>query len=135
VNGHKTNPVPNSYESGMLLIRDGAILPASLAIESEAFLPGWRKVKNFDGYTLSRKIKEVNWSFHRLTGEHSARVMGLAHAVTLQRGISRILHELQGRRFNSLEITVVVLKRILGLAFLSVSASRRHIQGELKVSA
>jgi hypothetical protein len=36
--------------------------------------------------------------------------------------------------FNALEITNVVLKRFVGLAFLSISASRRHIQGGLKAT-
>ena len=124
----------NDEESGMVLIRDGALLPPDMAIESEPFLPGWRVVKNLDGYTLNRKIKEVNWNFVRLTGEYKARVVGRAYAGTLRRGVTRILMELRGRKFNSLEITSVVLRRFVGLAFLSISANRRHIQGGLKVT-
>ena len=130
----QTNPLPDINESGIVLIREGALLPPDLTIESEAFLPGWRVVKNFDGYGLNHKIKEANWNFVRLTGEYRARVVGRAYHGALRRGVTRILAELRGRRFNSLEITVVVLKRFVGLAFLSISANRRHIQGELKVS-
>jgi hypothetical protein len=126
--------VPNSEESGMVLIRDGALLPPDMTIESEAFLPGWRLVKNLDGYSLNRKIKEANWNFVHLTGEYKARVVGRAYAGTLRRGVTRILMELRGRKFNSLEITNVVLKRFVGLAFLSISANRRHIQGGHKVT-
>jgi len=126
--------MPNSEESGMVLIRDGALLPPDMAIESEPFLPGWRVVKNLDGYSLNRKIKEANWNFVHLNGEYKARVVGRAYAGTLRKGVTRILTELRGRRFNSLEITVVVLKRFVGLAFLSISANRRHIQDGLKVT-
>jgi hypothetical protein len=127
-------PKPEMNESNMILIREGALLPPDFALESEAFLPGWRVVKHFDGYTLNRKISQANWNFVRLDGEHKARVVGRAYAGTLRKGIARILDGLRGKKFNSLEITVVGLKRFVGLAFLSISANRRHIQGGLRVS-
>ena len=125
---------PEMIESNMILIREGALLPPDFALESEAFLPGWRVVKHFDGYTLNRKITQANWNFVRLTGEHKARVVGRAYTGTLRKGIARILGGLRGKKFNSLEITVVGLKHFVGLAFLSISANRRHIQGGLRVT-
>lgn len=118
----------------MILIREGALLPPNFALESEPFLPGWRVVKNFDGYTLNRKISQANWNFVRLTGEHKARVVGRAYAETLRKGIVQILNRLRGKKFNSLEITVLGLNRFVGLAFVSISANRRHIQGGIRVS-
>ena len=122
-------------ESTMILIREGALLPPDFTLESEAFLPGWRMVKNFDGYTLNRKISQANWNFVRITGEHKARVVGRAYPGTLRKGIARILTRLHGKKFNSLEITVVDLKRFIGLAFISISANRRHIQGGARMAA
>src|ERR1700721_3358639 len=126
--------MPEMNESGMILIREGALFPAGFEVESEALLPGWRVVKNFDGYTLNRKISQANWNFVRFNGEHQARVGGRAYAGTLRRGIAQILTGLRGKKFNSLEVTVVVLKRFVGLAFVSISANRRHIQGGLRFS-
>ncbi len=128
------NAAAEVHETRMVLIREGALLPPDLQLESEAFLPGWRKVKNFDGYTLSRKIKEANWNFVRLSGEHKARAVGRVYAGTLRKGIARILDGLRGRKFNALEITTVALSRFVGLAFVSISANRRHIQGGIRVS-
>jgi hypothetical protein len=122
-------------ESSMILIREGALLPPDFTLESEAFLPGWRMVKHFDGYTLNRKISQANWNFVRFTGDHKANVVGRVYAGTLRRGIARILSGLRGKKFNSLEITVVGLKRFGGLAFLRISANRRHIQGAARVAA
>jgi hypothetical protein len=124
----------HSNETGLVLIRDGALLPPNFAIESETFLPGWRVVKNLDGYSLNRKITEANWNYVRLSGECKARVVGCVYRETLRRGVHRILTELRGRKFNSLEIAVTVLKQFVGLAFLSISANRRHIQGDARVS-
>jgi hypothetical protein len=125
--------VLNEEESGMVLIRDGAQLPPDMTIESEPFLLGWRVVKNLDGYFLN-KIKEANWNFVRLTGEYKARVVGRAYAGTMRRGVTRILMELRGRKLNSLEITNIVVRRFVGLALLSISATRGHIQGGQKVT-
>jgi hypothetical protein len=35
-------------------------LPPNLPTEGEAFVPGWRVVKNFDNYFMQRKIRETN---------------------------------------------------------------------------
>jgi len=127
--------MPHDCETGMILIRDGALLPPSFDVESDAFLPGWRVVKHFDGYTFNHRIKQANWNFVRLAGEYKARVVGRAYPGTLRKAVTRILTGLRGRKFNSLEVNVVVLKRFVGLAFLSISANRRHIQDRGKVSA
>src|SRR5208282_6220593 len=107
---------PNSQlrEIGFILIREGALLPPNLTIEREAFLPGWHLVKNLDGYTLNRKIKEANWNFVHLAGDYKASRVGRAYAGVLRSAVKRILTELRGGRFNSLEITVVGLKRFIG---------------------
>ena len=118
-------------DSGMILIREGALLPPDFALESEAFLPGWRVVKNFDGYTLNRKMSQANWNFVRLTGVHKTRVVGRAYAETLRRGIARILDGLRGKKFNSLEITSIRSRWFLGIPFVSVMANFRHIQQSL----
>ena len=128
-------PAPRINETGIILIRDGALLPPNFVVESETFLPGWRLLKHLDGYTFNHRIKAANWNFVRLTGEYKARVVGRAYSGTLRKAVTRILAGLRGRKFNSLEVNVVVLKRFIGLAFLSISANRRHIQDGLKVSA
>ncbi len=118
----------NSNESSILLVRDGALLPPDLPTDSESFVPGWRAVKNFDSYALTRKIRETNWSFVQLRGGKETRLMGRTRQDILRKGVARILTELRGRKFNSLEITVLVSKCFLGVTFLSISVSLRHFQ-------
>jgi hypothetical protein len=113
----------------MILFRENALLPPDLATESEFFVPGWRIVKNLDGYALQRKLKESNWNFAHMAGEGKARVVGRAQHETLLKGVKMILAELRGRRFNSLEITVVTMKRFFGLTYLNIVASPRHFEG------
>jgi len=115
-------------EPTILLVREGAELPPDLATESETFLPGWRVVKNFDNYALRRKIRETNWSFLQLRGGKETKVMGCARREILRKGVAQILAGLKGRKFNSLEITVLGSKSFLGLISLNIAANLRHFQ-------
>src|SRR5712671_3911874 len=111
-----------------IFIKEDTPLPANLPIESEAFLPGWRVVKNLDRSTLARNIEGANWNFFYLAGEIRATVLGRDRPGTLRRAVRRVLAKQEGQKFNSLEITRVVSKRFLGIPFMSVTAHSRHIQ-------
>jgi hypothetical protein len=113
--------------SGTILIRENALLPAGLAVESEVFLPGWRVIKNLRS-TLARNIEGANWTFFYLAGEIRVTVLGRDRPGTLRRAVKCVLAKQKGQKFNSLEITKVVSKRFLGIPFMSVTAHSRHIQ-------
>ena len=110
------------------MITEDTSLPANLSIESEAFLPGWRVVKNLDHSTLVRNIEAANWNFFYLAGEIRATVLGRDRSGTLRRALKCVLAKQEGQKFNSLEITKVVSKSFLGIPFMSVTAHSRHIQ-------
>jgi hypothetical protein len=59
-----------------ILIRENTLLPTGLSVETEDFLPGWRAVKNLDGYGLGRKIEEAKWYFFYLVGDLRAVALG-----------------------------------------------------------
>jgi hypothetical protein len=114
--------------AGNILIREDTPLPMNLSIESDAFVPGWRVVKNLDRSELTRKIEAANWNFFYLAGEIRATVLGWGWLGTLRRAIRCVLAKQEGPKFNSLEITKAVAKRFLGVPYLSLSAQARHIQ-------
>src|SRR6266481_1735658 len=111
-----------------VFIREDTPLPTTLSIESEAFLPGWRVVKNLDRSTLARNIEGANWNFFYLAGEIRATVLGGDRSGTVRRAVRRVLAKQKGQKFNSLEITNVVSKRFLGIPFINITAHSRHIQ-------
>ena len=111
-----------------ILIREGTLLPAGLAVEGETLLPGWRVVKNLDRSTLARNIEGAHWNFFYLAGEIRATVLGRDRSGTLRRAVRRVLAKQEGYKFNCLEITRVVSRRFLGILFMSVTAHSRHIQ-------
>jgi hypothetical protein len=120
--------MPDNSRARTILISEDTPLAANLPIESEAFLPGWRIVKNLDRSTLARNIGGANWNFFYLAGEIRATVLGRDRPGTLRRAVKCVLAKQEGQKFNSLEITKVVSKRFLGIPFMSVTAHSRHIQ-------
>jgi len=123
--------MPANDIAGSIFIREGTILPGGLIIETETFLPGWRAVRNCDGYRLGRKIEEAKWNFFYLAGEVRAIVLGREGHSTLRRAVRNILAKPEARKFNSLEITATRSRWFLGIPFVSVSANFRHIQPSL----
>lgn len=120
------------YTDGVatILIREGTPLPANLSIESEAFLPGWRLIKDLDGYGLDREIQEAGWAPCRLARETRATVSGIDEEKMIRRAIMEILARLESARFNSLEITrvtSVASKRFLEVRHVTVFAQSRLI--------
>jgi hypothetical protein len=114
--------------SGTIFIRDGTRLPQNLAIESEAFLPGWRVICNLDRSTLTTDIERAKWYFFYLAGAMKATVLGRNRPGTLRRAVKSILARREEQQSNSLEVTEVVAKWFCGIPFLSVTAHSRHIQ-------
>jgi hypothetical protein len=121
--------VKNTY--GTVLIRESALLPAGLALKSEAFLPGWRIVSDIDAFELSRQIDEAHWTFFYLAGEMKAIVFGREQPRALRNALKRILAKRKTLEHNSLQITSVVSKTFLGIPFLTVKAVSRHVRESL----
>ncbi len=123
--------MPDTIKTGTILIKEGTLLPEVLRFESEPCAPGWRLVKNLDGYGLGRKIHEAGWTFSWRTGEIGATVFGLDEQKTLRRAVEQILANPESAEFNSLEIMRVASeasKRFLGVRYVTVSAQSRDIQ-------
>jgi hypothetical protein len=117
--------------TGTILIKDGALLPEELLLETNPCVPGWGLVQDFDAYGLDREIQKTGWTFFSLAEVNRATVFGLDLQKMIRRAIERILANPKSRRFNSLEITRVASVgsgRFPGVRFITVSANLRHIQ-------
>jgi hypothetical protein len=122
------NSMPYAYEPTIFLVREGAELPPGLLTENASFLPGWRVVRNFDNYALRQKLRDTNWCLLQLRGRKETRVRGRARPEMLRRGVAQVLSDWKGRKFNSLEITVLGSKSFLGVIFLNIAVNLRHFQ-------
>ena len=120
--------MPAKAETGTLFIREGTILPSSLHLEADPYIPGWRSVKNLDSHGLDREISGAGWTFFCLAGEIQATVFGRGGPDRVSKAVKRILARLKSSEFNCLEVTGVVSTRFLGIPCTKVHARSRHIQ-------
>jgi hypothetical protein len=88
----------NQIDTGTLLLKDDALLPASLQLESEPNSKGWRAVKNLDGYTLDRKVREAGWNFFFMADEIEAGAFGFNVEDTTREATKRVLAHLGAGR-------------------------------------
>lgn len=114
--------------SETILIRENTLLPAGLVLETGAFLPGWRIVRDIDAGGLDRKIAAAHWHFFFLAGDFKVIVFGRKGPESLRRAVRRFLAKPEAQKFNSLEITGIAANWFLGVPFMSISANFRHIQ-------
>ena len=54
---------------GSILVRENTVFPPGVSVESDTLLPGWKLVRNLNGYGLARIIVKANWNFFYLAGE------------------------------------------------------------------
>jgi len=118
----------NTIKTGTILIREGALLPESLPIESEPYAPGWRLVKRLDSDGMSQTIGKAGWAFLYMAGVIRTSVFGFDEEKTTRKAIKRVIEHMRSKKFNCLEITQVAVERFLWLPFVTVSARSRHIQ-------
>jgi hypothetical protein len=126
--------MPEAIKPGIVLIKDGTLLPDSLKLESEPYSFDWRSVTNLDGYALDRKTHDAGWTFFYLAGERRATVFGHEGQETVRRAIKQILAGLKLEKFNSLEITRVAFKHFLGMPYATVSFHTRNMQEDMFLS-
>jgi len=117
-----------------ILIEEGALLPESLRFESEPYSKAWRLVENLDSRGLDRKIREAGWTFFYMAGGVSATAFGSDLEKTTCRAVKKVLASMKLDRLNCLEIAQVVVKRFLGLLYVTVSTHPRHIQQSMFLS-
>src|SRR6267378_2037783 len=123
--------MPDTIKPGIILIKEGTLLPEGVRFESEPCVPGWRLVKDLDGCGLDRKIRDAGWTFFCLAGQLGATVFGIDEQKTLSRAVGQILANLESAEFNSLEIMRVnseASKRFRGFALCNCPPPYRDFQ-------
>ena len=120
--------MPQTVKVGSILIKETLLFPSGVTVDSEAYSPGWKLVRNLDGYGLARLIVKAHWNFFYMADAMGAIAIGREVPGTLRRALKRIVAKPEGQNYNSLEVTKVAAKRFLGIPFVRVAANFRHIQ-------
>jgi len=118
----------NTIKTGAILIREDALLPESLLIESEPYAPARRLVNRLDIDGMSQTIGKAGWAFLYMAGVIKTSAFVSDEEKTTRKAIKGVVEHMRSKKFNCLEITQVVAKRFVWLPFVTVSARSRHIQ-------
>lgn len=120
--------MPPTIQAGTVLINDSPLIAQLFGLNSEVCSGDWSIVMKVDGFALDRKIHAAGWNFFFMAPEVKVMFFGAIGAKKVQNAVMRILAKVKRQRFNSLEVTGIVAKRILGVPYATVSAHSRHIQ-------
>jgi hypothetical protein len=120
--------MPDSPKDGIIFIRDGTTLPPILSVTTDAFIPNWRIVTSHNRSTLTRSIEGCDWYFFYLAGDIQATVLGGNTRSVLRKALKAILTKHGNDQLNSIEITSIVSRRVLGIPFTTFTAHSRQIQ-------
>jgi hypothetical protein len=118
----------DQIDTGTLLLKNDALLPGSLQLESEPNSKGWKSLKNLDGYGLDRKVREAGWNFFFMADEIEAGAFGFNVGDATRQATKRVLAHLGSEKFNCLQVTQVAVNCFMGISHVNVSGHRRHIQ-------
>jgi hypothetical protein len=121
--------MPNTIRTGSILIKDGTPLPGGLVVRSDAYVPGWRLVRNLGAFGFDGKIHEVGWTTSYTEDETNVTVFGFDARKTVCKALEQILANPKSAKCNSLEIkqvTSVASARFLGVTYLTVRAQFRY---------
>jgi hypothetical protein len=117
-----------SVQAGTILIEEQPLMAQALGLLSEPYFGDWSVVKNFDSFTLDRKIHAAGWNFFYMAAEVKAVFFGALGAQKIQNALKRILAKVSRQNYNGLEVTGIVARHFLGVPYAVVSAHSRHIQ-------
>jgi hypothetical protein len=120
--------MPQTVQVGTILVKDSPLVPEHFGLDIEHYSGNWNVVKTLDAFALERKIRGAGWSFSFMAEEVKGISFGAVGVKKVQNTLHRIFRKVRQQPFNALEVTGIVLKRLLGVPFTIVSAHSRHIQ-------
>ena len=114
-------------QSGTLLIRKGAVLPASILLKSSVTNDSFSAVQGgAELLQLKAELAQAGWNYF---------YMGAVEQTVFGKGPKRIASAMNGvaakmqlKKCNSLQIDAITPHSVLGIPYLRVSAHCCHIQ-------
>jgi len=102
--------------------------PQFFGLNSEPYSGPWSVVKGLNGFALDRKIRAAGWNFFFIASQVKVMFLGAPRANKIQRAVNRILGRVSEQHYNSLEVTGIVTRHLLGMPYTVVSGHPRHLQ-------
>jgi hypothetical protein len=122
--------------AGMIAIRGGTLLPASLALEKLSVADDWASLtRQFNRKQLEGALATAGWTLFYMAGSVCRRGIGFDRAKMLRTALKRVVALAKVQGFNCVEIDQVTNGRVFGIPSISVSGHACLIQSGLSCLA
>jgi hypothetical protein len=120
--------MPATVHADTMLIQEGVLLPTSLRLQSDSYVSGWRVLKEFNSYSLDRRVRAFGWHLFYRAEEVKAIVYGRGEERDVRRAVNRIVAKARPLNFNCIGLTKIVTEHFLGIPYLTISGHPHHLQ-------
>ena len=117
-----------AIENGCIFVMDGLLLPPTLRFDGQSYSDGWRLLNRLKSGEIMSRAQGCDWNFIYLAEGMRRTVFGFGRATSLRRAMNKLLTESRKNAFNSVEVTDIIVHRLLGLHWVSVRAHSRSLQ-------
>jgi hypothetical protein len=116
-----------SFETGSILLADGAAAPESLHLRSDSLLGGWGLIANARS-TVDKDMTDAGWTLFFVAGGIKATVFGFDEQKTVPAALKRLAGMVKDLKCNSFEIAQVTHSLFMGISRVTLSGHARHLQ-------
>jgi hypothetical protein len=113
---------------GEMFLRDGAVLPKAVSLETTSYAQGWRTLDGHDNFTLDRKLRTVGWGLLFMAGEIRSIKVGPHNNGTTRRTVESVLSKIRAQNFNCASLSSISDRRFLGIPYTVVSGYAYNLQ-------
>lgn len=117
-----------TIENGDIFVMDGLLLPPTLRFEGQFYSDGWRLLNRLKRGEIESRAQVCSWNFIYLAEGMTRTVIGFGRTWSLRKAINKLLATARANAFNSVEVTEITARRLLGMHWVSVGAHSRSLQ-------
>ena len=124
-----------AIENGCIFVMDRLLLPAALRFQGRRYSDGWRLLNSLKSNDIELRARDCGWNFIFLAEGRRRTALGFGRAWSLRKAMNKLLTEARENAFNSVEVTEITARHLLGLHWVSVAAHSRCLQQSHQIKA
>jgi len=113
--------VETAIENGCIFVMDRLLLPAALRFQGRRYSDGWRLLNSLKSNDIELRARDCGWNFIFLAEGRRRTALGFGRAWSLRKAMNKLLKEARENAFNSVEVTEITSRQLLGLHWVSVA--------------
>jgi len=113
--------------TGTILVKPSTLLPQGLVLPLRR-AEQWNLIADLTATELGRTLREEGWHFFFIAPPVEASGVGLSLHSAFRKTLARVVRQVEIQGLNATEVASIRVRRFLGLWYVVVTASPRHIR-------